>query len=314
MAAGAVKFKKIPLGEPDAPVTAEVLDRVQQAIVEMASGIKTPSGPNVVSISSDYQVTGLEDVLHVDSQRGPVTVTLLQPSSSNRPITIKQTNLQNGKSKVNTVTVRSADGKPTISGLSSLALDATGTGSVSLTSDNAQHWPSTDAGGNPPVPVPTPGQPPGGLVYIGLFPIKIVGNVISFVGTPAPPAVVPWVAPVPFGGTGPFNDSSGNETWKAECMVDFTGAPSSLTAYFWFESQSAGGSATYNIRVGGSAFQALDGTVVATFSDPTSTLTPHSVASVFAPPAGLQRVTLTMQSAGVGQAAKLGYAPNLQFR
>lgn len=167
-----IPFKKIPTGNDD-------LDRVQQNIVTALAAVPDAQKPNVVTVSADYKVTGLEDVLHVNSQQGPVKVTLLSPSVSNRPITIKQINLQTGSSKVNQVTIATADGSKTIAGASTLTLDATGTGSVSITADNTQHWPSTSAGGNPPIPVPspTPGPPGGGVQSVlGLAPIASSGG------------------------------------------------------------------------------------------------------------------------------------------
>lgn len=299
---GALKFKDFQSGDP-------VLDRVQGNIATLASQIRDIPPPNIVTVTANYRVNGTEDAVHVDSSAGAVQVTLQSPSSSNRPLIVKQINLQSSKTKVNPVTVVTADGSKVIAGQASYALDNTGTGSVSITADDQQHWPVAGTGGNPP------GPSPGGLVYTGIPPIYVAGTVIYFKPAPTPPVpvVTPWVAPPSFSGTGPFNDSSGAETWKAESMVDFTGAPAALTAYFWFESQSAGGTATYNVRVGGSAFQALDGVVVATFSDPTATLTPHSVATPFATPGGLQRVTLSMKSAGATLAAKLGFQ-NVLFR
>lgn len=130
------KFKKTQTGNPD-------LDRVQQRIQEFAESIPAQSGPVVVSVSSDYRLTGNEDVVHVDAQNGPVRVTLLAPSSANRPVTIKQVNPPTGNSSVNQVTVATADGSKTIAGASSYALDTTGTGSVTITADDRQHWPST---------------------------------------------------------------------------------------------------------------------------------------------------------------------------
>ena len=297
-----VQFKKIPTEDDE-------IRSLQENIAAMAAAVPSPS-PVVVTVTGDYQVLGTEDVIHVNAQAGPVKITLRAPSSTSRPVTIKQVNLQGAKTKVNPVTVQSADGSPSIAGASSLSLGVTGTGSVTLTSDNTQHWPTSGAGGNPPVPVPTPGT---SLAYIGGNQIQIVGNVINFVPGPPVPVVTPWVAPVPLGGTGPFNTSSGNEDWLAECMVDFTGAPGGITAYWWFESQSAGGSATFGIRVGGSANRAIDGVLFAIATEPNSALTARSSAFSGPSPVGLQRVTLTGKSAGTGLAAKIGFV-NLLFR
>lgn len=125
------------------------LDRVQQNVAEFADSLPSPQNPLVVTISSDYTVSGFEDVIHVNAQARPVKVTLRKPSTSNRPLTIKQVNLQTGKTSVNPVTVASADGSKTIAGQSAITLGSSGTGSVSLTADNQQHWPAatTVAGG-----------------------------------------------------------------------------------------------------------------------------------------------------------------------
>ena len=170
-AGAAVSYNKVPFGDANGPVTAADLDRVQQEIQNMAARIPRPQSPNVVSVSSDYQVNGTEDVLHVNAQAGPVKITLLSPSARNRPLTIKQVNLQTGKTQVNPVTIATRDGSNTIAGKPSIALDNTGTGSVSISADDAQHWPSTSSGGNPPV------APAGsGTVYVGDPPIYVSGS------------------------------------------------------------------------------------------------------------------------------------------
>lgn len=200
MATGNVVYQKIPLGgDPSAPVTAEHLDRVQQAIVQMAATIQSPVAPNVVTVGSDYTVKGTEDVLHVTSQLSPVKITLLQPSSSNRPLTIKQVDVQGGKTQVNPVTIVTPDGSSTIAGKPSIALDSTGTGSVSISADNSQHWPSTSSGGNPPV------APPGsGTVYVAGPGIIISGNVISAKASGSTVTSVSAIAPLlSSGGTAP---------------------------------------------------------------------------------------------------------------
>lgn len=195
-----IPFKKIPTGNDD-------LDRVQQNIVTALAAIPDAAKPNVVTVSGDYKVTGLEDVLHVNSQQAPVRITLLAPNASNRPITIKQVNLQSSKTKVNPVTIATADGSNTIAGASTLALDATGTGSVSITADDTQHWPSTSAGGNPPIPVPTPGPSPspgtGVLSVRANVPITSTGGQYPIIGidatiTPIPPLI----------GGGPFGTNN----------------------------------------------------------------------------------------------------------
>lgn len=286
-------FTRVPTGDAK-------IDRNLQLLEQAFAAIPAPRPPNVVTVRGDYKVTGLEDVLHVDAQAGPVRITLQQPSSANRPLSIKQVNLQTGKSKVNQVTVMSPDGQPTIAGAASFKLDTSGTGSVAFSADDQQHWPAAAAGGNPPIsptPAPvTPFVPPAPPVP----PIP-------------PPAITPWVAPVPFGTNQTYQSNTlGTETWGAECMVDFTQAPGTLTAWWWFESQDSGGNGTVNIRIGGSANKALDGAIVATFNETSTSIVPHSLQPTFATPSGLQRVTLSTHSA-VGQKCTAS-GVNLQFR
>lgn len=276
-----------------------VINRLQKNIDTLASQIPEKYKPNIVTVRGDYKVTGLEDAIHVDAQAGPVRITLQQPSSANKPLSIKQVNLQTGKSRVNQVTVMSPDGKATIAGAASFALDTSGTGSVAFTADDQQHWPAAAAGGNPPIsPTPAPVPP-----YVPPAPPPPI----------PPPAITPWIAPVPYGTNNTYQSNTlGTETWGAECMVDFTQAPATLTAWLWFESQDSGGNGTINVRIGGSSNKALDGVVVATFNETSTSIAPHSLAVPFATPSGLLRVTLSTQSA-VGQKCSAS-GVNLQFR
>jgi len=314
MPTGAISYRKIPLGDPKAPVTAEDVDRIQQRIQEMAASIPGPSSPNVVTVNGDYQVTGTEDVIHVSSQLSPVKITLLKPSSSNRPLTIKQVDVQAGKTTVNPVTVVTPDGSSTIAGKPSIALDNTGTGSVTLTSDNSQHWPTSGAGGNPPVPVPSPSSAGAVFVpYIGIAPIKVVGNLISFIETPAPPPVTPWVAPVPIGSQNPFaSGATGVEGWANECPVDFTGAPGSVTAYLWFEAEDTASNGIVRIRIGTGAYKTIADPVFVTVPVTSGTMVGISVPTLIVSPTGLNRVTLTLQSTNTNKLVATGI--NLLFR
>jgi hypothetical protein len=304
----AVGFKTVPTDDP-------VIRQFQENVAALAQAIPTSTKPVIVTVTSDYQIKGTEDVIHVNAQAGPVKVTLRSPSSTSRPVTIKQVNLQGAKTAVHPVTVVSANGQKTIAGASSLALDDTGTGSVSLTSDDLQHWPTSGAGGNPPVPVPSPGPSPG-LVYIAGDNIKIVGNVISWVPpppSPVPPFLVPWIAPVPFGNNNTFiSPSDGSEGWACDCMVDFTGAPSAVTAYFWFEADDTASAGIARIRIGNAGGGAVTDPTYVTASVTSTTETGYSVAIPLAPPAGLNRVTLTLQSTNTNQTTLTGV--NLQFR
>jgi hypothetical protein len=301
-----VKFKTIPTEDP-------TIRTLQENISALAVQLQ-PRGPVVVTVSSNYKILGTEDIVHVDSQQGPVKITLPNPSSTAKPLTIKQVNLQGAKTKVNPVTIVSANGQKTIAGAASLALDDTGTGSVSLTSDDLQHWPATGAGGNPPVPPPTPGTPTGGLVYVAGFGIKIVGNVISWTGsTPPVPPVVPWVAPVPYGNQNTFiSNTAGTEAWAAECMVDFTNAPASLTAYLWFEAQDTASAGIVRIRLGGTSYKDITGTQLLSVPIGTTVMTSQSISQPFADAPSLQRVTLTLQSTATNKLTATGV--NLLFR
>lgn len=297
-----VTYEKIPFSDPSAPVTADDIDRVQQAIQKMAAKIQAPAAPNVVTVSADYQVKGTEDVIHVNAQAGPVKITLLNPSSANRPLTVKQVNLQGAKTQVNPVTIVSRDGKPTIAGQTSLQLDDSGTGSVSITADNQQHWPATSPGGNPPTPAP------GAIVYVGVPPIYVAGNTISYKAQPTPPApppTTPWFSPIVV--PGPLGDSTGNEVWLAEWQVDFTAAPGAVTLYLALQSLSALTGGVFNIRLGGSAFRALDGAIIETWTETSATFAQHQFSIPVATPIGSQptRVTLSVKSAAAGQLAQV---------
>lgn len=305
-----IDFQKLPVGRADDWRVA--LDRIQSKIIEAFAKVPGAAVPNIVTVSSDYAVKGNEDVIHVDAQRGPVKITMLPPSSANRPLTIKQVNLQNGKSSVNTVTVASKDGSATIAGKSSIDLDNTGTGSVSFSSSDTQHWPATNSGGNPPA------GGGAGIVYTGIPPIFVAGTQIGIKQgpspTPTPTPTVPWVAPITFGDQ-LIGDTTGSETWIAETVVDFTGSPSSLVLYWWFQALSSVGSAVFNIRIGGSAYKALDGVIAATWMETSPTMVAHTISTALAAPlTGPQRVTLTAKaSASAGPRAQI-QGTNLKFQ
>lgn len=139
-------FVKIPGLSPD-------LDRVQANVQAALAAIPTPAGFNAVSVSKDYKATGAEGVLHVDASRGNVRITLPPTSAGNPPLTIQQVNKSG---TFGTVTIVAAKAAKSISGANSIALDASGTGSVTLTCDGVSWWPSS---GGALVPQPTPNQP-----------------------------------------------------------------------------------------------------------------------------------------------------------
>ena len=299
-----IVFDQIPVKDPD-------LVRVQLAVANAFAAVPSVPAPNVVTVTADYKVKGTEDALHVDASAGPVRITMQSPSKSNRLLTIKQVNLQSPLAKVNPVTLMSADGSKTIAGQAAFAIDMSGVGSVNITADDQQHWPAVDSGGNPSV------APAGGLVYIGIPPIYVSGNVISFKGgptpPPAPPAVVPWVAPVPYGNQNTFiSNSLGTEAWAAECMVDFAGAPSSVTMYFWYEAQDTASNGIVRIRIGGTSYKDITGTVAVSTLASSTTMTPGSVAIPIATPNGQNRITLTLQSTNTNKTTATG--ANLLFR
>lgn len=119
-----------------------------------------------------------------------------------------------------------------------------------------------------------------------------------------PPAVIPWVAPLNFGST-LVGDTSGAETWQAEFVVNFTGAPSVPTLYWWFQALSSAGTGVFNVRVGGSAYKALDGAIVATWSETSPTFAERNVTAAVFAPSGNQRVTLTAQASTAGAKAQI---------
>lgn len=295
-----VGFKKVRTNDPD-------IDRLQQNIAAAFASIPALPTFQAASVVKDYTATGFEGVIHVDAARGPIRVTLPAPSNLLPPLTIKQVN---ATGKPGAVTVVAADGSKTIAGASSFALDDSGTGSVTFTSDGIQHWPSAGAGGNPPSsPAPAP------LAYVGKAPIQVIGNIISFTGStpgPTPAPVSPWVAPVSTGG-GLEGDKTGTETWQAEWPIDFSGAPPNISLYWWFQALSSAGSGTFRVRIGGSAYRALDGAVAGTWSEPNATLTPRSLVIPVTSPVGVQRVTVTAQASAAGALAQIEGA-NLLFR
>jgi hypothetical protein len=285
------------------PATGDAnLDRINAAVAEAFAALASPEPFQAATVTGDYGATGTEGVIHVDASAGPVRITLPKPSANMPPLVVKQVNANpSARATFGAVTVVAANGAKTIAGKNSFALDGSGTGSVTFTSDGQQHWPEAAAGGNPPVNPAPPPVPP------------FVPPPVPPPPSPPPVVVSPWVAPVPFPPSTTFESSTGAEKWAAECLVDFTGA-AGISAYWWFESQSQSGSSVFNIRVGGSANGAIDGAIVATFTETTTGPAPHSIVTpITSPLSGLQRVTLTTQSSAGGQLAKI-LGTNLMFR
>lgn len=265
------------------------VDRALARVATAFAAVDKPTQLVVVQVNAggDYHAVGNEDLFVVSR-----TARIILPTPAGVPwrFSVKQTD-------DGTVTILPASPSITVDGTApgKVVLDLADA-SASLATDGKVYYVIGGSASAPPLP-PIPPFPP----------------IVPPVPPGPPPAVNPWFAPIAFSGTGPYNDSSGSETWKAESMIDFTGAPAQLSAYWAFESQSAGGNGLYVLRVGGSAFQALDGIVIASFIDPFIGLTPHSVIQPWFPPTGLQRVTLSMKSASSGQDAKIGYF-NVLFR
>ena len=156
------------------PATGNVdLDRVNQAVYEALTAIAPPASFEAVTVSKDYSARGDEGVIHVDASAGPVRVTLPKPSTGLPPLVVKQVNANKSpRATFGPVAVVAANNAKTIAGASSFALDASGTGSVTFTSDGQQHWPGAAAGGNPSVPpavIPAPPfVPPPAATYVPL--------------------------------------------------------------------------------------------------------------------------------------------------
>lgn len=291
-------FDKIQTDHPD-------INRLQQNIAAALASLSAPSQFSASSVTADYRATGMEGVIHVDASRGPVRITLPVPSKLMPPLTIKQVNTAG---TFGAVTVVASAGKKTIAGANVFSLDDSGTGSVTFTSDGQQHWPSAGSGGNPPA------SPAASTVirYVGKDPIQVVGNVISIKPQPTPPSVTPWVAPLVMPGL--FQNKTGAETWLDEALIDFSAAPSAITLYWWFQALTSAGNGVFSIRIGGSAYKALDGAVAATWTETSTTLAARSVPSVgMSAPVGVQRVTLTGKSSS-GTAVAQIQGVNLQFK
>jgi hypothetical protein len=265
------------------------VDRALDKVALAFRRVDQSTALNVVAINQggNYQATGLEDLIVVNR---PCTIVLPTPTVG---WFVRVVMVSKG-------VVLITPASPTV------ALDGSTPGSIDLArpyetaeiaSDGTAYY---TVGGSaaapviPPIPPFPPVVPPG----------------------PVPPpatTVTPWFAPVAWSGTGPYNSSSGAETWAAESIVDFTQAPSLLTAWWWFESLSASGTATFRIRIGGTSQGALNGAVFAVFTETSSTLVPHTGQATGVAPAGMQRVTLSIQSSAATVDAKIGYI-NLQFR
>lgn len=277
------------------PATGNVdLDRINQAVYEALLAIAPPPSFEALTVAKDYGARGDEGVIHVDSSAGPVRITLPKPSATMPPLVVKQVNFSKSpRATFGPVTVVAAAAAKTIAGQSSYALDLSGTGAVTFTSDGQQHWPGSAAGGNPPVNPAPPAPPP-------------------FVPPPRPP--VPPVPPPAATATATFSygddgieDSSGAE-WCAlplQRSMNLDPFAGSITFALTGNALSQSGTATFRVRVGGTD-GGVDGDVVATLtaSSPTPGIE-NSVAVFFANPRGNQFIKITVQSSAAGQDAHM---------
>ena len=278
------------------PATGDVeLDRVNQAVYEALLAIAPPTAFEAVTVSKDYAARGDEGVIHVDSSAGPVRVTLPRPSTSLPPLLVKQVNFSKSpRATFGPVTVVAADAAKTIAGASSYALDTSGTGSVTFTSDGQQHWPGSSAGGNPPVN-PAPPAPPPFVPPVPPVP-------------PAPPPVVLPNLPGTFSyGNDSLDDATGTEviSLSLQRAINLDPYGGSIVFTLTGNASSQSGTALFNVRVGGTD-GGVDGAIVATLTATSPTVgIDTSVPVFFANPRGKQFVKITVQSSSAGQNAHM---------
>lgn len=279
------------------PATGDVLlDRVNQAVYEALTALAPPPPAfQAVTVAKDYAASGSEGVIHVDSSAGPVRITLPAPSTTMAPLVVKQVNLRkNARATFGPVTVVAAAAAKTIAGSNSYVLDASGTGSVTFTSDGQQHWPGSSAGGNPPVNPAPPAPPP-------------------FVPPTPPPSPPPTPPPPPnlpgtfsYGDDG-IDDSTGSEVCllPLQRSINLDSYGGSIVFTLTGNALSQSGTSVFRVRVGGTD-GGVDGDVVAvlTVSSPTPSIV-TSVPVFFANPRGNQFIKLTGQSSAGGQDAHM---------
>jgi hypothetical protein len=118
---------------------------------------------------------------------------------------------------------------------------------------------------------------------------------------------------VPFGSQNTYiSNSTGVEAWANEIMVDFSGAPAGITAYFWFESFDTASAGTVRIRIGGATYKDITAPVACSVAVGVPTMTGTTASFPLTSPTGLQRVTLTTQSTNTNKLTVTGV--NLLFR
>lgn len=163
--------------------------------------------------------------------------------------------------------------------------------------------------------------------------VDILNNGVQVAASPASPATVATPVPGPAGlpgvpgPAGPKGDkgdtgsgigvgggltfreevssSTGTEEVVDQLTVDFSRFPAgTLTLELAARFASSVGTATFNLRVGGN-YDTADGTVVATGTTSSATLTPGGFSGTLTNPTGLRPVKLTITSSGAGAT---GYA------
>ena len=153
------------------------------------------------------------------------------------------------------VTVVAADAAKTIAGASAYALDTSGTGSVTFTSDGQQHWPGSSASGNPPVN-PAPASR------------RLRSCPRCRPAPPAPPPVVLPNLPGTFSyGNDSLDDATGTEviSLSLQRAINLDPFGGSIVFTLTGNASSQSGTALFNVRVGGTD-GGVDGAIVATLT------------------------------------------------
>lgn len=264
------------------------VDRNFRELAQLLNSIQQAAPYQAAVVTRDYQATGFEGTIHVDASRGPVRVTLPKPSVFMPPLIVRQVNLTG---KHGGVTIAATGAKKTIAGASTYALDDTGTGSATFTSDGVQHWPGATAGGNPPSPSSALQGPPGPAGRDGKD------------GAPGAPGSPVRGFPLVGGGNAPSrHDASGAEVLSYGWAVPFSRMPVGIvTVILCFYASSALGAATFKARLSGT-YRGVDGTVLTSGvgTSSSSTLAPVTIVATGSNPGADDTIKLTQQSSGSG--------------
>ena len=264
------------------------VDRAFDQVGAAFARVDQPELLTVVKVSKlEYRAVGNEDLIVANRS---CTIVLPAPSGP-----WHATIVQGGKAVSVKVTCVSSSVPIDGNAPGSVALDAAYS-SASVFTDGTEYYVVGGTAAAPVIP-PIPPFPP----------------VVPPVTPPTPvPVTAPWFAPVNFGGA-LVQDATGTETWQGEELVDFTGSPTSLTLYWWFQALSTSGTGTLRIRVGGSAYRALDGVILSAWPETSASMIGRSLQTSIAPLTGIKRVTLSAQSSGAGQKVQI-QGMNAQFR